>query len=82
MSRRRGTRLGYVVIYRNPVGEPNVVAATEGRIYPTEEAANSEALRLQQEFTNPFIMVAEVVLPPEPEIQVHMSVSPSSERHT
>lgn len=69
-SRRRGKRIGFVVVKVRPEGEPHVFGATEGRIYPTEEAANSEAGRLQAEYSDPFIWVAEVVLPPEPDIEI------------
>ncbi len=71
MSTRRGRRLGYVVVNLNPVGEPSIVAGTEGRIYPTEEAADREARRLQDAYRNPWIAIAELVLPPEPDVQVN-----------
>lgn len=69
-SRRKGKRIGFVVVNVWPDREPHVLADTEGRIFPTEEAANSEAHRLQEKYSDPFVWVAEVVLPPEPDIEI------------
>lgn len=73
MSQRRGKRLGYVVVNVNPQAEPTVVGS---RIYAAEREAEAEAHRLQEEHKDPFIWTAELVLPPEPEIEVRNGAEP------